>query len=199
MVGAVNTTSRNLATNSLMWVTMPKDRERMLVLIKAFSVALTFHLNKKGNYNGVRRCDPNFDEQMYAEYRAEMGDVFRGSHERDDNEDFVRVCAWFRNGDNVPLGVATLMRGIIARNNDQKDALNRELELHVQKLVSSLGGCERIQKTPIPTCFTRHTSRLLFVWSNMLPFAIYPVCGPLFTLPATIGISYSIMGIEDMG
>jgi len=45
----------------------------------------------------------------------------------------------------------------------------------------------------------RHTSRLLFVWSSLIPFAIYPVCGPFFTLPATIGISYSLMGIEDIG
>jgi len=47
--------------------------------------------------------------------------------------------------------------------------------------------------------FCRHTSRLLFIWSNMIPFAIYPVCGPFFTLPTTIGISYSLMGIEDIG
>lgn len=190
----VNGASRDLTSNSLMWITLPKERDRMLLLIKAFSVALTFHLNKKGNYNGVRRND-SLDEQMFAEFRAEMMDVFLGD---ECSNDFVRVCDWFQNKDNVPLGITSLMRGIIARN-DQKDALNRELDLHVQKLLASLGGCERIQKTPIPTCFTRHTSRLLFVWSNMMPFAIYPACGPLFTLPATIGISYSIMGIEDIG
>ena len=33
----------------------------------------------------------------------------------------------------------------------------------------------------------------------MMPFAIYSSCGPFFTLPATIAISYSIMGIEDIG
>ena len=190
----VNTSSRDLATNTYMWITLPKDRERMLLLIKAFSVALTFHLNKKGNHVGIRRCDSLFDEQIYAEYQAEMLDVFQNV----DDKDFIRVCQWYRDNKSVPLGISALMRGIIARN-DQKDALNRELDVHVGKLVSSLGGCERIQKTPIPTCFTRHTSRLLFVWSNMIPFAIYPICGPLYTLPATIGISYTLMGIEDIG
>ena len=42
-------------------------------------------------------------------------------------------------------------------------------------------------------------SRNLLLYLHCLPFAIYPVCGPFFTLPATIGISYSLMGIEDIG
>lgn len=196
MMSDINTTSRNLATNSHMWLMDRRDRKRMLLLIKAYSVAMTYHLNTKGNHNGIRRrCDPNFDEQMYAEYQAEMRDVFQN----DQDEDFLRACKWFRNKEHGPLGISTLMRRIIAGNIDQKDALNRELDVHVNKLLTSLGGCERIQKTPIPTCFTRHTSRLLFVWSNMIPLAIYPVCGPFFTLPATVAASYSIMGIEDIG
>ena len=154
---------------------------------------MTFHLNTKGAHHGIRRNDINFEEQVYAEYRAEMIDIF--CNERDG--DFVRVCTWHQQGENVPLGISSIMRQIIALN-DQKDALNRELDLQVQQLVGSLGGAERIQKTPIPTCFTRHTSRLLFVWSNMLPFAIYPVCG-VFTLPTTVAVSYSLMGIEDIG
>lgn len=84
-----------------------------------------------------------------------------------------------------------MMREIISQNSTDEDGAvplsvyNRELDIHVQKFVASLGGCERIQKTPIPTCFTRHTSRLIFMWSTLLPFAIYPVCGPFFTFPST--------------
>jgi len=198
LMGTVTTASRDLATNSLMWVTSRKGKKRMLNLIKAYSAALTFHLNKKGAHHGIRRCDPSFGEQVYAEYQAEMRDIFF-CHDDQEDEDFVRVCEWFRNSDNVPLGISTLMRQIISGNVEQKDALNRELDIHVQKLLHSMGGCERIQSTPIPTCFTRHTSRLLFVWSILMPFAIYPACGPFFTLPSTIAISYSIMGIEDIG
>lgn len=194
-LGVVNAASRDLASNTLMWVESRKDRERMLLLIKAYSVALTYYLNKKGNHNGLRRCDPKFEEQIYAEYQAEMKDIY---HDNDHDPDLIRLCMWFQNNDNVPLGILSLMRKIISQNG-QRDALNRELDLHVQKLMSSLGACEGIQKTPIPTCFTRHTSRLLFIWSNMMPFAIYGACGPFLTLPATIGISYSLMGIEDIG
>ena len=203
-LGVVNAASRDLASNALMWMMSRSDADRMLYLVKAYSVALTFHLNAKGNHPALRRTDPDMIEKVYAEYRAEMLDVYRDDETHDD---LVRACVWFRDGSNVPLGIATLMRGIIARNNNGGDGrrggtddalLNRELDVHVQRLISGLGGCEGLQKTPIPTCFTRHASRLLFVWSNMIPFAIYAACGPLWTIPATIGISYTIMGIEDI-
>ena len=195
LLSDVNTASRDLASNTMMWIVKKQDRDRMLLLIKAFSVSMTFHLNKKGNHVSIRRCDANFDEQIYAEFYAEMLDVFQDEA----NSNFIKVCNWYRKKSHVPLGITTLMRGIIATNIDQKDALNRELDIQVGRLVKCVGGCETIQKTPIPTCLTRHTSRLLFVWSNMMPFAIYSSCGPFFTLPATIAISYSIMGIEDIG
>jgi len=193
LIGAVHSTSRDLATNTMMWIKLPSDKKRMINLIKAFSVAMTFHLNKKGAHHGIRRCVPNFEEQVYAEYQAELLDIF--PNEQD--EDFKLLCKWFQMKENVPLGITTLMRQIIAEN-EAKDSFTRELDIHVHRLVQSLGGCERIQKTPIPTCFTRHTSRLLFMWSNLLPFAIYPACH-MYTLPAAIVISYSIMGIEDIG
>ena len=192
LLSGVHITSRDLATNTMMWIQLPRDKERMLNLIKAFSVALTFHLNKKGAHHGIRRCLPNFEEQVYAEYQAEILDIFA-----EQDPDFALLCEWYSNGQNVPLGIATLMRQIIAENNT-KDAFTRELDIHVQKLSANVGGCERIIKTPIPTCFTRHTSRLLFVWSNLMPFVIYPACG-IYTLPVTIGVSFSIMAIEDTG
>jgi putative membrane protein len=202
LLGAVNTASRDLAMNSIMWIQSSNDQRQMLNLTKAFSVALTFHLNAKGSHHNLRRNHPTFRDQLYTEYLAEMIDAFG---DQEDDPHLIQICHWFRTNENVPLGIASLMRNIISRNtsHDNDDTKyyvhNRELNLHVQTLVQSLGGCERIQKTPIPTCFTRHTSRLLFVWSTVLPFAIYPICGPYFTLPSAIAISYSIMGIEDIG
>lgn len=193
LIGAVHSTSRDLATNTMMWIKLPQDKKRMLNLIKSFSVAMTFHLNKKGAHHSIRRCLPNFEDQIYAEYQAELLDIFPD----DKDEDFLTICGWFQMKANVPLGITALMRQVIAEN-EQKDSFTRELDIHVHRLVQSLGGCERIQKTPLPTCFTRHTSRLLCIWSNLLPFAIYPACG-LYTLPTTIAIAYSIMGIEDIG
>ena len=155
LMGVVNTTSRDLASNALMWILCPRDRERMLRLIKAYSVALNFHVNVKGAHHGMRRCDPQFEERVYAEYEAEMRDVFFGDprrhgaahgHGSDDdngpniNKDFARVCTWFRQGHSVPLGITALMRRIIVDNADQKDALNRELDVQVQGLTYALGA-----------------------------------------------------------
>jgi putative membrane protein len=206
LLGAVNTASRDLASNATMWLTSEESKDRMLRMIKAFSVALIFHLNAKGAHHQIRRNQANFHDQVYSEFRIEMLDVFQ--HDEKD-EDFVQICNWFRSsGTNVPLGITLLLREIISQNGTcskggdgamHLSVYNRELDMHVQKLVASLGGCERIQKTPIPTCFTRHTSRLIFMWSTLLPFAIYPVCGPFFTLPSTLAITYSILGLEDIG
>ena len=93
-----------------------------------------------------------------------------------------------------------MMRNVIAENGAWADAIyNKQMDEQVQRLVGCLGMCERVLRTPIPTCFTRHTSRLFFLWSNMLPFAMYSACGPLGTLPASIMVSYAVLGIEDIG
>ena len=74
----------------------------------------------------------------------------------------------------------------------------RELESNVQHLCKALGSSERVLKTPLPTGFSRHSSRLLFIWSNCLPFALYPLVGPLGTLPTALMTSYAVLGIEDI-
>lgn len=60
LLSGVHISSRDLASNTMMWIQLPRDKERMLNLIKAYSVALTFHLNKKGAHHGIRRCLPKF-------------------------------------------------------------------------------------------------------------------------------------------
>mmetsp|Transcript_47021 Transcript_47021/g.89766 ORF Transcript_47021/g.89766 Transcript_47021/m.89766 type:complete len:124 (+) Transcript_47021:59-430(+) len=61
-----------------------------------------------------------------------------------------------------------------------------------------LGACERILKTPIPLSYTRHTSRFLFTWLALLPFAMVGECGWL-TVPAEAFIAVVLLGIEDIG
>jgi len=56
-----------------------------------------------------------------------------------------------------------------------------------------------VLRTPLPTGFSRHSSRLLFIWSTLLPFALYPSLGPWGTLPASLFSSYAVLGIEDIG
>ena len=70
----------------------------------------------------------------------------------------------------------------------------RELDSHVQRLTAVLGGSERILRTPLPTSYTRHTSRFLFIWLHSMPLVLYPTTG-LGTLPASLFIAVSEPGL----
>ena len=76
--------------------------------------------------------------------------------------------------------------------------IRRELDQHVQKLTTALGGCERILRTPLPTSYTRHTSRFLVIWLHMMPLVLYPSMG-LATMPASLFVAWALLGIEDIG
>lgn len=114
--------------------------------------------------------------------------------------DFERICQKKLDRDSVPLEALICMSETISELQQKAmvdPILICELDDKVQKLVKALGGGERLLKTPLPTGFTRHSSRLLFLWSNSLPFALYPVMGPLGTLPTSLLTSYAVLGIED--
>merc|ERR1712232_428339 len=61
------------------------------------------------------------------------------------------------------------------------------------------GACEKILRTPIYTPYTKFTSRFLWLWCNALPLALYPLTGPLGTVPVSLLISFFMLGIEDIG
>jgi predicted membrane chloride channel (bestrophin family) len=62
-----------------------------------------------------------------------------------------------------------------------------------------LGACERIYKTPIYTGYTRFSSRCVWLWCNMLPFALYPIMGPIGTMPTAVIVALFLYGLEDVG
>jgi ion channel-forming bestrophin family protein len=194
--GEINNSARDLASNALMWLKTQEQKKRMLKLIQAFPVTLQFHLNEKGGHYTMKRSDPNFEEQKYAEFFNELLDIYND----DTHCDFVQLCNTYRQQGHVPLTVTSCMRTIIAENmNDADPIYNREMDEQVQRLVGCIGMCERVLGTPIPTCFTRHTSRLFFLWSNLLPFAMYSSLGPVAVIPGSVMVSLSVLGIEDTG
>ena len=194
--GEINNSSRDLAGNALMWLKTQEEKKRMLKLIQALPVALQFHLNEKGGHYTMKRSDPDFEEQKYAEFYSELHDIY----DDETDPDFIQVCNTYRQHGHVPLTVTSCMRVIIAENREYADPMyNREMDEQVQRLVGCIGMCERVLRTPIPTCFTRHTSRLFFLWSNLLPFAMYSSLGPLAVIPGSVLISFAVQGIEDIG
>jgi len=198
--GDINNTIRDLAGQTMMWMQDEDQQSRMLKLCKAFPQTLVFHLHTKGCHHNILRIqppEPSFEDRVHAEFQAELRDIYSdGKNE----EDFRRLSDVKYGGGNAPLEVLTCMRETIAGSVGSVDAVYvRELDEQCQRLCAAFGASERVLRTPIPTGFTRHSSRLLFLWSHSLPFALYPAMGPIMTLPTSLLTAWAILSIEDLG
>jgi len=68
----------------------------------------------------------------------------------------------------------------------------------VQRFVDYLGGCERIQNTPMPFAYMVHLRRALIVYCFSLPFALFDKFNWV-TIPIVLMIAYVMFGIEEIG
>jgi len=198
--GEINNTIRDLAGQSLMWLPDETMKKRFLKLCKAFPLTLVFHLSGKGCHHDMRRASPPasppFADRVHAEFLAELRDIYLDGTFEEDMERLSRVKY---TGGNTPMEVLTMMRETIAACRGTIDAIYAvELDEQCQRLCGAFGASERILRTPLPTGFSRHASRLLFIWSTFLPLALYPALGPWGTLPASVFSSYAALGIEDV-
>jgi predicted membrane chloride channel (bestrophin family) len=73
-----------------------------------------------------------------------------------------------------------------------------EIYRSVTRFQDVLGACERLYKTPIYTGYTRFTSRCVFLWTNLLPLALYPIMGPVGTVPTAVVVAAFMYGLEDV-
>jgi len=199
--GDTNNAIRDLARQTKMWMRDADQQDRMLKLLKAYPVVLNFHLTAKGGHHNIKRFDntteDSFEDRVHAEYLAELRDIYTdGAHE----SDYYRMAKVKYNGGNTPIEVLTLMGETIAGSVGSVDAIYvRELDEQLQRMCAVFGASERVLRTSLPTSFTRHTSRLMFFWSNALPFAYYSTLGPFATVFASIFTSWAIQSIEDIG
>ena len=68
----------------------------------------------------------------------------------------------------------------------------------LNKLVDSLGSCERILKTPLPAAYSIHLAQLLLIYCLILPFQLVADLGWLTGLSIGL-ISFTLLGIEEIG
>lgn len=223
--GETNNTIRDLAQQTMIYMRDEDQRSRMLKLCKAYPVVLNFHLNAKGGHHNIRRTEASeinmvgdsplhldtegceesvpkkvhdFDDRVHAEFKAELRDIYTdGCHD----EDYERICKIKYSGANTPIELLTMMRETIGGciGNGVDGILIARMDQQCERLCGVFGASERVLRTALPTGFTRHSSRLMFMWSNLLPFALYPACGPIGTLPAALMGAYALLGIEDVG
>lgn len=76
----------------------------------------------------------------------------------------------------------------------QLTAMNQLLN----SMIDTLGGCERILRTPIPLAYAIHLKQLLLLYSLALPFQMVKDLG-WGTGPVVALISFTLFGIEEIG
>src|SRR5207302_8554070 len=73
-----------------------------------------------------------------------------------------------------------------------------ELERLVCLLLDQQGGCEKIQKTPLPFVYATLIKQLMFLYLYSLPFVLAAKLGYAAPLVVTV-VGLGMMGIEEAG
>ena len=167
---------RNLARQ--IWVATAEleldDREKKistLYLLAAFAVATKLHLR-------AEVVNSELEELMNASKYLKLKTV-----------------------NNPPLKIAFWIEDYLQQQYSRQ-CLNTYQLSTMQNLLSSmvdtLGGCERILKTPIPLAYVIHLKQLLLIYCLLLPFQLVNDLG--WWTGAIVGlISFTLFGIEEIG
>lgn len=168
----VNNT-RNLARQ--IWVSVeeitPEDRNKKisaLYLLVAFAVATKLHLRGEA-------------------VNSEVEELIQSSK-------YIKL----KTMNNPPLEVAFWIGDYLQHQYDRNCINTYQLtamqEL-LNKLVDSLGACERILKTPMPLAYSIHLKQLLLLYCLLLPFQLVHELGFLTGFIVAL-ISFTLFGIE---
>ncbi len=101
----------------------------------------------------------------------------------------------------VPLAVARRMteQVEVARQRGLISDIQQSLfDAVISRLIDALGACERIHNTPLPFAYMVHLRRALIIFLATMPLAIVKDFG-WATIPATLLISYVMLGVEEIG
>lgn len=100
---------------------------------------------------------------------------------------------------NPPTGVAAAISewiGIQSRAGNLDSQKIRHMETLLSMLVDAQGGCEKIQKTPLPFVYVAMIKQLIVVYLLTLPLALCERCG--WWAPLLMGVvSLGLLGMEE--
>ncbi len=100
---------------------------------------------------------------------------------------------------NPPTAIAAAISEWIGRQQREEridSQLVRHMEDQLSKLVDAQGGCEKIQKTPLPFVYVVMIKQLILVYLLTLPIAVGNHCG--WWSPVLVAIvSFGLFGIEE--
>jgi len=104
--------------------------------------------------------------------------------------------------DNMPVAVCLALSEILDKvKGDEKSSplIWWQLEANVMDLMDAIGDGEAIAGTPVPLSYSRHTSRLLSLWTIFMPCVLVTALPPLAVPPSTLLISWMLLATEEIG
>ena len=110
------------------------------------------------------------------------------------------------SADNLPLAVTYALSasvGAIQRADEGDQPAHHllwwQLESQILELQDAIGEAEAISGTPVPLSYSRHTSRLLSIWTLCSPFVLVTAL-PLPLVPPSVAIlSWMLLATEEIG
>lgn len=106
--------------------------------------------------------------------------------------------------DNMPIAclmVLTELLNTVRLDPAQtsKDLLWWQMDSLLEKLTHTIGAGEAIAGTPVPLSYTRHTSRLLSLWTILCPLVLIQAIPPLAVPFVTLVLSWTLLATEEIG
>jgi len=183
--GAVINKTRDL-TRQAHWFRNTERAKRFSALAVAFGYALNAHcllgtISNPSNHIGEHAT---VDDKLESELTPLIG---------------AEATAEVLAAPHRPVEVCRLLTRCIS-----EEGLTPQMEARVDETIaffSDFGGmCDRLQKTPMPLTYTRHTARFLFTWLCFVPSALLSTgLGAAQIVVATFAIATLMLGIDEMG
>lgn len=77
------------------------------------------------------------------------------------------------------------------------DLAAQVIDFNLTDLLNEVASCEQMLRHPVPIRYTRHTSRVIWLWLLFVPFAFVQQLG-IFTVPLVVLFGFGLLGIEDI-
>jgi putative membrane protein len=99
---------------------------------------------------------------------------------------------------NICLKISFIISGLL-KGDTRAQYVWYESERHIAALMNHVTASEIIASTPVPLCYSRHTSRFLSLWTLTLPAILVGTMGPAGALVAHPLICWALIGSEEVG